>query len=48
MLRQLCDHISRAVREERPNEATLDDAVTNMRIIDRLFASASSGHFEQP
>ncbi|HEX9277344.1 MAG TPA: Gfo/Idh/MocA family oxidoreductase [Casimicrobiaceae bacterium] len=39
---------SRAVREERPNSEALDDAVMNMRIIDALFLSASSGHFEHP
>ena len=39
---------SRTVREERPNSEALDDAVMNMRIIDALFLSASSGHFEHP
>ena len=38
---------SRAVREDRPNSAAFDDAVMNMRIIDALFLSASSGRFER-
>lgn len=39
---------SRAVRNEAPSEAGLDDAVMNMRIIDALFASEKSGRFEAP
>ncbi len=39
---------SRAVREERPSAAGLDDAITNLRIIDALFASEKSGRFERP
>jgi len=39
---------SRAVRTEQPDAAALDDAVTNMRIIDALFASEKSGRFERP
>ena len=37
---------SRAVREEAPTAAGLDDALMNMRIIDALFASERSGRFE--
>jgi len=37
---------SRAVREEAPTAAGLDDAAMNMRIIDALFASERSGKFE--
>lgn len=37
---------SRAVREEAPTTAGLDDATMNMRIIDALFASERSGKFE--
>jgi predicted dehydrogenase len=38
---------SRAVREEAPTAAGLDDAAMNMRIIDALFASERSGKFER-
>jgi predicted dehydrogenase len=37
---------SRAVRDEAPTAAGLDDAAMNMRIIDALFASERSGKFE--
>lgn len=39
---------SRAVREERPDAAGLDDAQANLRVIDALFASERSGAFERP
>jgi predicted dehydrogenase len=39
---------SRAVRDERPDAAALDDAQANMRVIDALFASERSGRFERP
>ena len=39
---------SHAVRSERPAAAGLDDACWNMRIIDALFASETSGRLEQP
>jgi len=39
---------SRAVREEAPDAAGLDDAVMNLRILDALFASERSGRFETP
>ena len=34
---------SRAVRSERPEAAALDDAITNVRIIEALFGSAQKG-----
>lgn len=37
---------SRRIREERPTSEHLLDAMTNMRIIDAVFASAKSGRFE--
>ena len=37
------ESFSRAVRAERPDAAGLDDAVTNVRIIEALFASAATG-----
>lgn len=40
------ESFSRAVREEAPTAAGLDDAAMNMRIIDALFASERSGRFE--
>jgi predicted dehydrogenase len=39
---------SRAVRTEQPDAAALDDAVSNIRIIEALFASAASGRVERP
>ena len=39
---------SLAVRTERPDARWLDDAVTNARTIDALFASEASGRFERP
>ena len=39
---------SRAVREERPDAAGLDDAAAGMRVIDALMASEVSGRFERP
>ena len=38
----------RAIRDEVPTAAGLDDARANMRIIDALFASETSGRFERP
>jgi predicted dehydrogenase len=38
---------SRAVRNETPTAAGLDDAAMNMRIIDALFASEKTGRFER-
>ena len=37
---------SRRVRDEKPTADALYDAMTNMRIIDAVFASARSGRFE--
>jgi predicted dehydrogenase len=39
---------ARTVRTEKPDAAALDDAITNMRILDALFASEHSGRFERP
>jgi len=41
-----CDAFAHAIRHEAPSAAALDDAVTNMRIIEALFASAESGRVE--
>jgi len=38
-----CDAFAHAVRNEAPNAAGLDDAVTNMRVIEAVLASAKSG-----
>ena len=40
------ESFSRAVREETPTAAGLDEAEAGMRVIDALFASAASGRFE--
>ena len=39
---------SRAVREQAPDAAGLDEAVAGMRVIDALFLSEASGRFERP
>jgi len=39
---------SRAVRDQKPDAAALDDAIVNIRTIEALFASARSGRFERP
>ena len=39
---------SRAVRNEQPAASALDDAITNLRIIEALFAAGASGRFERP
>jgi len=41
-----CDAFAHAVRHEAPNAAALDDAVTNMRVIEAVLASAKSGRVE--
>jgi predicted dehydrogenase len=41
-----CDAFAHAVRHEAPNAAALDDAATNMRIIEAALASARSGRVE--
>ena len=40
------ESFSRAVREDAPGPAGLDDAIRNLRIIDALFASEKSGRME--
>jgi predicted dehydrogenase len=39
---------ARAVRQEAPWPYPIEDALGNMRVIDALFRSAQSGHWEQP
>jgi predicted dehydrogenase len=41
-----CDAFARAVRQEAPSAAALDDAVINMRAIGAVLASAKSGRIE--
>jgi predicted dehydrogenase len=41
-----CDAFARAVRQEAPSAAALDDAVINMRAIGAVLASAKSGRVE--
>ena len=41
-----CDAFAHAVRHEPPTAAALDDAVTNMRAIEAVLASAKSGRVE--
>ena len=40
------DAFSQRVRNERPTDGPLLDAVANMRVIDAMFRSAASGRFE--
>lgn len=37
---------SQAIRHQTPDPSALEDAITNARILDALFASANSGRFE--
>ena len=41
-----CDAFAHAVRHEAPSVAALDDAATNMRALEAVFASAKSGRVE--
>jgi predicted dehydrogenase len=41
-----CDAFAHAVRTETPDAAALDDAATNLRVIEAVFASALSGRVE--
>jgi predicted dehydrogenase len=41
-----CDAFAHAVRHEVPSAAALDDAATNLRVIEAAFASAKSGRIE--
>jgi len=41
-----CDAFAHAVRHEAPNAAGLDDAATNMRVIEAVLASAKSGRVQ--
>jgi predicted dehydrogenase len=38
-----CDAFAHAVRHETPDAAALDDATTNMRVLEAVFASGRSG-----
>jgi predicted dehydrogenase len=42
------EEFSRAVLEERPQPARLEDAVANMACIDAIFRSAETGRWERP
>jgi predicted dehydrogenase len=42
------DDFALAIREGRPLEFPLEDAVANMRVIDAVFRSAESGGWERP
>jgi predicted dehydrogenase len=42
------DAFSRAILGETPLEFSIDDAIANMRVIDAVFRSARSGHWETP
>jgi predicted dehydrogenase len=42
------DQFSRAIREGHPSRFPIEDAVKNMAVIDALFRSAESSHWETP
>jgi predicted dehydrogenase len=42
------DAFSRAIRENTEVPVPLEDAIANMRVIDAIFKSASSGKWEKP
>jgi predicted dehydrogenase len=39
---------SRAIRENREQEIPLEDAINNMSVIDAVFRSATTKHWEEP
>jgi predicted dehydrogenase len=43
-----CDLAAAAFRREVPQEFPIEDAIANMRVIDALYRSATSGHWESP
>jgi predicted dehydrogenase len=38
---------SRAIREDREQEIPLEDAISNMAVIDAVFRSATTGQWEE-
>ncbi len=42
------DEFSRAIREDADVPVSIEDAVSNMSVIDAIFRSAESGHWEKP
>jgi predicted dehydrogenase len=43
-----CDDAAAVFRGERAQEFPIEDAIANMRVIDALYRSAVSGHWEAP
>ena len=43
-----CDLAAAAFRGEATQEFSIEDAIANMRVIDALYRSAESGHWEKP
>jgi predicted dehydrogenase len=43
-----CDIAAAVFRNEMPQEFPIEDAIANMRVIDALYRSAVSGHWETP
>jgi predicted dehydrogenase len=43
-----CDLAAAVFRNEATQEFPIEDAIANMRVIDALYRSAASGHFETP
>ena len=43
-----CDLAAAAFRNEATQEFPIEDAIANMRVIDALYRSAESGHWEKP
>jgi predicted dehydrogenase len=43
-----CDVAAAAFRNETTQEFPIEDAIANMRVIDALYRSAESGHWEKP
>jgi predicted dehydrogenase len=42
------DAFAKAIRENTPVPVSLEDSIGNMAVIDAIFRSASSGHWEPP
>lgn len=43
-----CDTVAEVIRGETTQEFPIEDAIANMRVIDALYRSAVSGHWEKP
>jgi predicted dehydrogenase len=43
-----CDRFCEAIAKGQPAPVPIEDAVANMRVIDAVFRSVRSGHWQEP